>query len=49
MSLIDNLTKKYFSNDDGKFDPNENMDKFAMIYMATLFVFCLALKAMGVI
>ncbi|WP_158308907.1 hypothetical protein [Methanocella arvoryzae] len=48
MSLIDNIVSE-FSNDDGKFDPNENMDKFALIYMATLFVFCLVLKAMGVI
>jgi hypothetical protein len=46
---MDDLVMKYFANDDGKFDPNENMDKFALIFMATLFVFCLALKAMGVI
>ncbi len=47
--MMDDIVKKYFANDDGKFDPNENMDKFALIFMATLFVFCLALKAMGVI
>lgn len=47
--MLDKITKKYFSNDDGYFDPNENMDKFALIYVSVLFVFCIALKAMGVI
>ena len=47
--MMDKLQKKYFSNDDGLFDANEHIDKFAMIFIATLFVFCIALKAMGVI
>ncbi len=47
--MMDKFQKKYFSNDEGLFDPNEHIDKFAMIFIATLFVFCIALKAMGVI
>ena len=47
--MLEDIQKKYFSNDDGDFDPNDHMDKFAMIYLAVLFVFSIALKAMGVI
>ncbi|HMK46559.1 MAG TPA: hypothetical protein VK436_08020 [Methanocella sp.] len=47
--MLEEIKKKYLSNDDGDFDPNEHMDKFALIYMAVLFVFSIALKAMGII
>jgi len=47
--MFEEIKKKYFANDDGDFDPNENIDKFALIYMAVLFVFSIALKAMGII
>jgi hypothetical protein len=41
--------EKYFSNDDGKFDPNDHIDKFALIYLAIIFVSCIMMRAIGVL
>ncbi|HEY3274607.1 MAG TPA: hypothetical protein VGJ92_12620 [Methanocella sp.] len=41
--------EKYFSNDDGKFDPNDHIDKFALIYLGIVFISCIMMRAMGVI
>lgn len=49
MAETQSFLEKYFANDNGKFDPNEHVDKFAMIYLAIIFVSCIALRAFGVI
>ncbi|OPY30573.1 MAG: hypothetical protein A4E28_00221 [Methanocella sp. PtaU1.Bin125] len=49
MSQVQTFLEKYFANDDGKFDPNDHIDKFAMIYLAIIFVTCIALRGMGII
>lgn len=49
MAEIQGFIEKYFTNDDGKFDPNDHIDKFALIYLAIIFVSCIALKLMGII
>lgn len=47
--MLEDIASKYFTNEDGVFDPNEHVDKFALIYAAVIFFSCLAFKAMGVI
>lgn len=47
--MIDKIQKKYFTDDDGKFDPNDHVDKFALIYLVVVFSFCITIKAMGII
>jgi hypothetical protein len=48
-SLFHTIGMKYFSNDDGKFEPNDYVDKFALIYLIIIFVTCVGLKVIGVI
>jgi hypothetical protein len=49
MADTSSFMEKYFANDDGKFDPNDHVDKIAMIYLGIIFVSCILLWAMGVI
>jgi hypothetical protein len=49
MADTASFMEKYFANDDGKYDPNDHIDKFALIYLAIIFVSCVMLRAMGVI
>jgi len=39
----------YFGNDDGKFDPNDHIDKFALVYLAVVFLSCVMLRVLGII
>ncbi|HUL61952.1 MAG TPA: hypothetical protein VLT35_02725 [Methanocella sp.] len=41
--------EKYFANDDGKFDPNDHIDKFALVYLAVVFLSCVMLRVLGII
>jgi hypothetical protein len=47
--MFEDLINKYFTNEDGRFDPNEHVGKFALIYASIIFVTCAILKVMGVI
>jgi hypothetical protein len=49
MAETASFLEKYFANDDGKFDPNDHMDKFALIYLAIVFFSCVMFRALGVI
>ncbi len=49
MASTQSFLEKYFANDDGKFDPNDHIDKFALIYLAVIFVSCIFLRLFGVI
>ncbi len=49
MAETSSFMENYFSNDDGKYDPNDHIDKFALIYLAIIFVSCIMLRAMSVI
>jgi hypothetical protein len=49
MAETESFLEKYFGNDDGKFDPNDHIDKFALIYLAIIFISCIMLRVMGVI
>lgn len=49
MASTQSLLEKYFANDDGRFDPNDHIDKFAIIYFAIIFVSCIVLWIMDVI
>ena len=39
----------YFGNDDGRFDPNDHIDKFSLIYLGIVFISCVALRIIGII
>lgn len=47
--MFEGIIKKYFTNEDGVFDPNEHVNKFALIYAGIIFASCIILKAMGAI
>ena len=47
--MFETIGKRFFTNDDGKFDPNEHIDKFALIYLGIVFVSCIVLRGIGVI
>lgn len=47
--MFENVVRKYFTNDDGMFEPNEHVDKFALVYLFIIFILCITLKALGVI
>ncbi len=49
MSEKVSFLEKYFANDDGKFDPNDHIDKFALIYLAVIFISCVMLRVLGII
>jgi hypothetical protein len=49
MADTSSFLEKYFANDNGKFDPNDHIDKFALIYLVIIFVSCIMLRAFGVI
>jgi hypothetical protein len=49
MAETQSFLEKYFANDDGKFDPNDHIDKFALIYLAIIFISCIFLRLFGVI
>jgi len=49
MSQVQSFLETYFANDDGKFDPNDHIDKFALIYLGIIFVTCIALRGIGII
>jgi hypothetical protein len=49
MSKMQSFLETYFSNDDGKFDPNDHIDKFALIYAGIIFISCVALRVIGII
>jgi hypothetical protein len=47
--MIERIKQQFFTGENEKFDPNDHVDKFALIYLAIIFVFSILLKAMGVI
>jgi hypothetical protein len=47
--MFDKAFKKYFTNEDGVFEVNEHVDKFAVIYAGIIFASCIFLKMIGVI
>jgi hypothetical protein len=49
MAQTQSFLEKYFGNDDGRFEPNDHIDKFALIYLAIIFVTCISLRIMGII
>jgi hypothetical protein len=49
MAESASFLEKYFGNDDGKFVPNDHMDKFALIYLGIIFITCVTLRLIGVI
>jgi hypothetical protein len=49
MAETSSFMEKYFSNDDGIFDPNDHIDKFALIYLGIVFISCILLRVLGVI
>jgi hypothetical protein len=49
MSDNQSFLEKYFANDDGRFDPNDHVDKFALIYVGIIFITCIILRVMGII
>jgi len=48
MAETSSFMEKYFANDDGKFDPNDHIDKFALIYLGIVFVSCVMLRLFGI-
>jgi hypothetical protein len=49
MAESASFLEKYFANDDGKFDPNDHIDKFALIYLGIVFISCVILRLIGII
>jgi hypothetical protein len=49
MAEMQSFLETYFANDDGKFDPNDHIDKFALIYLGIVFMSCIMLRVLGVI
>ena len=47
--MLEDIVNRYFVNDDGKFDPNDHIDKFAIVYLAMILVSCIVLRVLGII
>ncbi|WP_230743344.1 hypothetical protein [Methanooceanicella nereidis] len=47
--MFEDIIKKYFTNEEGVFEFNEHIDKFALIYAGMILVTSIMLKALGVI
>ena len=47
--MLEDIKKQFFTGENEKFDPNDYVDKLALIYLGVIFITCIMLKAMSVI